>query len=54
METGYYQGELVDRVEYHVSQTTEVVDEARSKLVIAEQYQTKARKVRFPTDQWSI
>lgn len=41
------QGELVDRVEYHITQTGDHVHKGRVELRQAEQYQTKARKVRF-------
>ncbi|XP_046395982.1 syntaxin-1A isoform X4 [Ischnura elegans] len=38
------QGELVDRIEYHVAQSVNHVEDARGELKIAEGYQTKARK----------
>ncbi|KAK7864766.1 hypothetical protein R5R35_012262 [Gryllus longicercus] len=38
------QGELVDNVEYHVSQAKEMVDEAKEQVGKAIQYQTSARK----------
>ncbi|XP_044734576.1 syntaxin-1A isoform X4 [Chrysoperla carnea] len=38
------QGEMIDRIEYHVSQTTNYVEEGRTQLTKAEGYQTKARK----------
>lgn len=39
------QGELVDRVEYHVTQSLDYVEQARGQLTIAQDYQSKARKV---------
>lgn len=38
------QGEMVDRIEYHVSQTTTAVQAAREKTKLAQEYQSKARK----------
>ncbi|XP_012282556.1 syntaxin isoform X4 [Orussus abietinus] len=38
------QGELVDRIEYCVTQTGDHVDQARGELIKAEGYQVKARK----------
>ncbi|XP_024084307.1 syntaxin-1A isoform X2 [Cimex lectularius] len=38
------QGELVDRIEYQVTNTSEAVTQAREELVIAENYSSKARK----------
>ncbi|XP_034239360.1 syntaxin-1A isoform X2 [Thrips palmi] len=38
------QGELVDRVEYHVTQSLDYVEQARGQLTIAQDYQSKARK----------
>lgn len=38
------QGELVDRIEFHVTQTTDHVVVGRGELQLAEDYQTKARK----------
>ena len=40
------QGELVDRIEFHVTQASEHVVGGRGELLLAEDYQTKARKVR--------
>ncbi|XP_063930778.1 syntaxin-1A isoform X6 [Zophobas morio] len=39
------QGELVDRVEYHVGLTSNHVKSGRTELKTAQEYQTKARKV---------
>ncbi|KAJ1532087.1 hypothetical protein ONE63_000716 [Megalurothrips usitatus] len=39
------QGELIDRVEFHVTQTKDYVETARGELKLAEDYQSKARKV---------
>ncbi|XP_023712474.1 syntaxin-1A isoform X2 [Cryptotermes secundus] len=38
------QGELVDRIEHHVASSGDAVVSAREKLIIAEDYQHKARK----------
>lgn len=38
------QGELVDRIEFHVTQATDHVVVGRGELQLAEDYQTKARK----------
>ncbi|XP_044754595.1 syntaxin-1A-like isoform X2 [Coccinella septempunctata] len=38
------QGELVDRIEYHVSQAENHVTTGRTELKVAHEYQTKARK----------
>ncbi|XP_066244809.1 syntaxin-1A isoform X1 [Euwallacea similis] len=40
------QGELVDRIEYHVSTTQNHVAEGHEQLKSAQEYQSKARKVR--------
>lgn len=40
------QGELVDRIEYHVETTKNHVSEGHVQLKAAESYQSKARKVR--------
>lgn len=45
---------MIDRIEYHVSKTTDYVEEGRTKLTIAEGYQTKARKVRFQNNHWTL
>ncbi|XP_026289773.1 syntaxin isoform X1 [Frankliniella occidentalis] len=39
------QGELIDRVEYHVTETKDYVETARGELKVAQDYQSKARKV---------
>jgi t-SNARE complex subunit (syntaxin) len=44
------QGELVDRIEHHVTNSSDWVETAREKLQIAETYQTKARKVKWNQD----
>ncbi|XP_026289775.1 syntaxin isoform X3 [Frankliniella occidentalis] len=38
------QGELIDRVEYHVTETKDYVETARGELKVAQDYQSKARK----------
>uniref|UniRef100_A0A8D8TYB9 Syntaxin-1A n=1 Tax=Cacopsylla melanoneura TaxID=428564 RepID=A0A8D8TYB9_9HEMI len=38
------QGELIDNIEFHVTSAKDQVTTARGELVIAEEYQTKARK----------
>ncbi|XP_069694906.1 syntaxin-1A isoform X3 [Periplaneta americana] len=38
------QGELVDRIEHHVASSGDAVESARGNLLIAEDYQRKARK----------
>lgn len=43
----YPKGEMVDRVEYHVSQATTAVQSGRIEMKLAETYQSKARKVGF-------
>lgn len=40
-----WQGELVDRIEYCVTQTSDHVGQARGELIKAGEYKTKARKV---------
>ena len=40
------QGELVDRIEYLVDQTGDHVVQARGELIKAEEYRSKARKVK--------
>lgn len=39
------QGELIDRIEYHVTQATDYVDYGRGELDKARDYMIKARKV---------
>lgn len=39
------QGELIDRVEFHVTATKDYVEQARGQLTLAEDYKSKARKV---------
>ena len=41
------QGEMMDRIEYCVTQTTDHVDSAKGELVKAEEYQSRARKVKL-------
>jgi hypothetical protein len=39
------QGELVDRIEHHVESSRDAVDCARGQIMVAGEYQKKARKV---------
>lgn len=43
------QGELIDRIEYHVTQATDYVDYGRSEIGKAKEYMIKARKVMHDT-----
>jgi len=43
--TGTAQGELVDRIEHHVASSGDAVVSARGNLILAEDYQHRARKV---------
>lgn len=45
LELDWVQGEMVDRIEYHVEQGREDVAQAHQELVKAKEYQSKARKV---------
>lgn len=39
------QGELVDRIEHHVTQTTDYVETGRTELIQASKWMARARKV---------
>lgn len=44
------QGELIDRIEYHVTQATDYVDYGRVEIGKAGEYASKARKVMHPNN----